>query len=530
MKHSKICLVVFVFVCQLLVAETSSSALASSSPSSVVIPASQNGSKPFPDFEPLFTLDQVLGTEDTGATLTADELFKLSLLFSECPLESKTAARCLKKFEKMKADLKRSSYMDLPPEERGRAVLKYLYSDYLTKYDFDQTKVDVALEKGTYNCVSSALLYMVAAKLCGLEVRGQKTTQHAFCSIYVPNSATAQAGQNKNLGQLVQQGQSKKIDVETTNPYGFNPGSRETIENEAKIKQYYVVPKKYYSNRMEVSDLVFAGLIAGNICSDCIKSGDYVRAVPIGAARYEAVRLEKSKAVEDVRQNLDILAVNYVNLNMESAAVLSDILDWYTSFIDRWGMTDFLQKNMDNAFNNLLILCTREKNYQLAAFVYQKNEKYLSQKQISKSEEMLADILFASAIKDVPYEMQIEIIQEMLSSEDYETVVLQKRGQLYLENAWLNTLNDLMNLRDYQTGLHKCDEALTQLPQSSKIKNMRQYFYSNCIAIIHNEFAKKANKQYFEGAIEVLNKGLEQFPDDATLKKDLADLMKVMGI
>lgn len=485
---------------------------------------SQNESKTFPNFEPLFTVDQVLETGDTDSglsetapdvTLNADEFFKLSLLFSECPLESKTAARCLKKFGKIKTELKSPAYMDLPPDERGRAVLKYLYSDYLTKYNFDQTKVDVALETGAYNCVSSALLYMAAAKVCGLDVHGQKTTQHAFCSIYVTSQKT---------------GKLQKIDVETTNPYGFNPGSRETIENEAKIKQYYVVPKKYYSNRMEVSDLVFAGLIAGNICSDCIKSGDYVRAVPIGAARYEAVRLENSKAVEDVRQNLDILVVNYVNLNMESAATLSDVLDWYTSFIDRWGMTDFLQKNMDNAFNNLLILCTREKDYQLATDAYQKNEKYLSQKQITKSEEMLADILFASSTTDFPYELQIEIINDMLSSGHYTTVAQQKRGQLYLENAWLNVLNDLMNLREYQTGLQKTDEALTQLPQSSKIQNMRQYFYSNCIAIIHNEFAKKANKQNFDGAIEVLNKGLEQFPDDPTLQKDLADIMKVYGI
>ena len=507
MKHSKICLVAFLFFFQMMPAEKMSAS-----------PVAQNAAIQFPNFEPLFTVDQVLGnvsTDTKEVVLTADEFFRLSLLFSECPLESKTAARCLKKFEKIKTELKSSSYMDLPPDERGRAVLKYLYSDYLTKYNFDQTKVDVALETGTYNCVSSALLYMAAAKACGLDVHGQKTTQHAFCSIYVTAQKT---------------GKLQKIDVETTNPYGFNPGSRETIENEAKIKQYYVVPKKYYSNRMEVSDLVFVGLIAGNICSDCIKSGDYLRAVPIGAARYEAVRLENSKAVEDVRQNLDILAANYVNLNMESAAILSDTLDWYSSFIDRWGMTDFLQKNMDNAFNNLLILCTREKDFQLASDAYHKNEKYLSQKQLSKSEEMLADILFASNTNEIPYELQIEKINEMLSSEHYKSTAQQKRGQLYLENAWLMLLNDLMNIRDYQTGLQKSDEALTQLPQSSKIKNMRQYFYSNCIATIHNEFAKKANKQNFDGAIEVLNKGLEQFPDDPTLKKDLEDILKVSGI
>ena len=472
-----------------------------------------------PEFEPLFQPSSVLrdevGTASGVQVLSADEVFKLSLLFSECKLESQTAKRCFEKFEKIKAEASSKRYMDMPPEERGREVLKLLYRDYLVSYNFDQTKTDVALETGLYNCVSSALLYMAAAKACGLDVRGQRTTQHAFCSIYVPG---------QKAGQL------KKIDVETTNPYGFNPGSRETIENESKIKKYYVVPKKFYSNRQEVSDRVFVGVIAANICSDCIKSGDYVRAVPLGAARYETARMEKSKAVSDVRQEFDILAANYVNLNPESAAVYFDVVDWYTRFVERWGVTDFLQKNMDSAFNNLLVLCSKEGNYPLAVEGFEKYKSYVSPKQISKTEEIKADILFATETSGHPYEEQILIINDLLQSDDYQSVAFQNRGNLYLENAWLMILNDYMNQKDYKTGLLKSDEALVQLPQSAKVKNMKQYFYSNSIAIIHNNFAKQANAGHYEEALKILDEGLKDFPDDKTLNKDHKDLLNIIDL
>ena len=423
-----------------------------------------------PGIEPLFLPDEVIADSES-ATLSADEVFKLSLLFSECPLDSEKAQQCLEKFEKIKAEVTSDDYMNLPDDQRGRAVLKFLFRDYLTTYNFSQTKTDTSLETGVYNCVSSALLYMAAAKACGLDVRGERTVQHAFCSIYVNDSKT---------------GKPVKIDVETTNPYGFNPGSRETIENESKIKKYYVVPKKYYSNRQEVSDRTFAGLIAGNICSDCIKKGDYDRALPLGAARYEAVRLENSKSVNDVRQEFDILAANYVNLKLDSSEAFSKVVDWYISFIDRWSMTDFLQKNMDNAFNNLIMLCLKEENYPQVDIYFQTYQDYVTQKQLTKT------------------------------------------GQIYQEVVWLNKLNDYMDKREYQTGLHKADEALAQLPQSSKIKNMRQYFYSNCIAIVHNEFARQANTGHYKKALQIISEGLELYPDDKALKKDLADLMRVM--
>ena len=465
-----------------------------------------------PSIEPLFLPKEVLGESNNNtAKLSADEVFKLSLLFSECPLESPEGQECLAIFEKIKAEVCSSEYMNLDQEARGRAILKLLYRDYLKSYQFNQTRTNVALKTGVYNCVSSAILYMAVAKAVGIEVRGQKTTEHAFCTVYIPGSKS---------------GQYKKIDVETTNPYGFNPGSKEAIENEDKIQGYYVVPKKYYTNRQEVSDRIFSGLIAGNICADCIENNDYNTAVPVGAARYLLVQNEQSKAATQARHDFDVLAGNYINTNPGSAVIFNERLDWFTSFIDLWGMTDFLQQNMDNAMYNLLVLCTQEKNLSLATDAFEKNKKYLTKKEIATSQEIITDIVLDSNLQEASGKTQLELINDFLSNPDYQSEAFQNRAKLYLENVWLSILNEYMNLQSYEEGYKKSTEALVSLPQSSKIKKMKKSFYDNCIVLIHNKFADQANAGNYDEARSILEEGLQKYPDDKTLKSDLTLLNK----
>ena len=469
-----------------------------------------------PSMEPLFSVFSVLGSKsEAGNTdYTADEVFEMGLLFSECERGSEVWKRCWNQFEDIKKEVTSHEIMSLSEEERGRAILKLLYRDYLAAYSLNQTKIDLAMDKGFYNCVSSAVLYMAAAKAAELDVRGQRTTQHAFCSIYVPVT-------DGKPGQL------KKIDVETTNPYGFNPGSKEEIEHESQIRQYYVVPKKYYSNRTEVSDGVFTGLIAGNLCSEYIKSENYKKAVPLGAARWEAVRNENSKSVASVRNEFDILAANYVNLIPSSAASYSSTLDWFSTFIDRWGNTAFLQKNLDSSFINLLVLCNKEQNYPLAKSAYEKYKDKVSQQQLTKSEEIITDIIILSATNDISMEEKIVETNRLLTTKDLSNPVRQKRAQLHLESFWLDKLNSLMNSREYEEGYRAAALALNQLPKSTKVKAMQNNFYNNSIAIIHNNFARQANGGNFDEAQAILEAGLEKFPEDRTLTKDLSDLQKV---
>ena len=470
-----------------------------------------------PDFEPLFSIDDVLGKNSKSAytNYTADEVFEMSLLFSECERGSDVWKDCMEKFKAIKKEASSKEMMKLGEEERGKAILKLLYRDYLKAYSLSQTKIDLALEGGNYNCVSSAVLYMAAAKAAGLMVRGQKTTQHAFCSVYIEDP--------DNRGQL------KKIDVETTNPYGFNPGSKEEIEHESQIKKYYVVPKKYYSNRQEISDGAFTGLIAGNLCSDYIKKADYKKGVPLGAARYDAVKLESPNSVDFVRSEFEILAANYINIIPDSAGVFAGMLDWYYDFIERWGNSEFLQKNLDSSFINLLALCNREKNYTLAQAYYDKYKARVSQTMYAKADEIMTDIIIITSTDNLSAKEKVEKTNQLMASDELAGTNRQNRAQQHLEIFWIAYLNELMKAGEYIEGYSASSTALEQLPKSSKVKNMQTNFYNNLIAILHNGFARYANAGDYETARAILIEGLKKFPDDRILKKDLSDIDKLIN-
>lgn len=468
-----------------------------------------------PSFEPFFDVKEILNHKNESGnyiSYEADEVFEMGLMFSECEQNSEIWKKSWKKFEQIKKVVSSDEIMSLELEDRGRAILKFLYQDYLKTYSLKQTKIDIALETGEYNCVSSAIIYMAAAKVAGIDVRGQKTTQHAFCSIYVPG---------------IKDGQLKKIDVETTNPYGFNPGSREEIEHEDQIKKFYVVPKKYYANRSEVSDGVFTGLVAGNLCSDYIRSGNYSKAIPLGAARWDVVKYEAGKSANSVRKEFDILAVNYINMLPESATFYYSMLNWFLSFIDHWGSTEFLQKNLDSSFVNLLILCNKEANYTLAKTSYDEYKNKVSQSQRNKADEIITDLIIEKTTSGLSTELKIQEINSLILTEEFEEPVRQRRAKLHLEKFWLDYLNTFMNLREYETGYSKALFAATQLPKSSKIKNMQNMFYNNIIVQIHNDFIKQARAGNVSDAKKILEEGLEKFPNDKILKKDFSDLQKI---
>ncbi len=465
-----------------------------------------------PDFEPFFSIEELFDSDKAPSLYSPDQIFEAGLLFSECQPGSAVWERCMEKLDAIKAEAGSREMQALSEADRGRAILKYLYQDFLSKYDFNQTRLDTALETGLYNCVSSAVLYLAAARAAGLEVYGQHTSQHAFCTVY---TASEKAGQKT------------KIDVETTNPYGFNPGSKEAIENQSQVKKYYVVPKKYYANRQQVSDGVFTGLIAGNLCSEYIKSSEYHKAIPLGAARFNLVKDESSSGSAFVRQEFDILPCNYINVRADSAEEYGSMLQWFTRFIDRWGNNSFIQKNMDSTFNNLFVLCIEEKNYPVAEKYYDILSPYVSQKQLDKAQEALADVYILSKTDGQDFKQQLQTIAEIKENQDFSQAQ-QKRADLYMENAWIELLNDYMRRSEYSEGYREALLAEEQLPQSSSVKRMKQAFYSNCIARIHNEFARLANGRKFEEALQVLEDGLKLFPGDKSLSRDLSDLKKVM--
>jgi tetratricopeptide (TPR) repeat protein len=145
---------------------------------------------------------------------------------------------------------------------RGNMVLVFLHERLLEGYVEEQTRVDVALQTGRYNCVSSAILYMILARAVDLDVVGVRTHDHAFCAVRLD-------------GRLV--------DVETTNLYGFDPGSKHEFQDQfGKTTGFTYVPANRDPSRVETGELGMLALVPQNLASLATQRRQYAAA--LGAA------------------------------------------------------------------------------------------------------------------------------------------------------------------------------------------------------------------------------------------------------
>ena len=125
--------------------------------------------------------------------------------------------------------------------ELGEKALTFLHKNLLSTYSLMQTRVDTAVDTGVYNCVSSAVLYMIFARSVGLSVSGARTPDHAFCVVLA---------------------NGQQIDVETTNPFGFNPGSKKEFSDSfGKLTGFSYVPPGNYRERRGIGEKELLGLI-----------------------------------------------------------------------------------------------------------------------------------------------------------------------------------------------------------------------------------------------------------------------------
>ena len=198
---------------------------------------------PLPDLAPLPLSLQLSAMREP---LPVDTIVDAALQFSGATEAEAAAAKI-----RLAALVRRFSdeMVDVTSQvELGEKALAFLHKNLFTGYSTLQTRVDTALETGIYNCVSSAVLYMVVARSVGLSVAGVRTTDHAFCTVMI---------------------NGQPVDVETTNPLGFNPGARkEFTDSFGKATGYAYVPPGNYQDRQNIGEKELLGLILYNRVSE----------------------------------------------------------------------------------------------------------------------------------------------------------------------------------------------------------------------------------------------------------------------
>lgn len=125
---------------------------------------------------------------------------------------------------------------------RGRMLLTALHETVLRRYELSATELDHVERTGEFNCLSSALLYLVAAEGLLPSARGVVTPLHAFVHVTV---------------------EGKTVDVETTAPAGFDPDrTRLTAAQVRQLAGDDVSPEAFREGLKQVEELPSLSLVA----------------------------------------------------------------------------------------------------------------------------------------------------------------------------------------------------------------------------------------------------------------------------
>ncbi|MBQ6780802.1 MAG: hypothetical protein IJP62_06175 [Treponema sp.] len=455
----------------------------------------------FPSLEPTFVYETLTDL------LTGEDVIRAGLEFSLCPQDSPMGEFVIAKYKELEAAVTVDDFLLLPQDERGEKILTMMYERILNQYVADQTKIDTMFSTGTYNCVSSSMLFFALAKAAGLSVAGQETPDHAFCSVYVDG---------------------KKIDVETTNPGGFNPGTKKLVEQTEKSTKYFIVPKKYYSGRKEVGERKFVSLVGRNLVSFMNEKNNYAQAVPLSAARMLFAETASAKDSADIRSDFDMVAGNFAAFLDKKYNQSERAMDWLDAVYERWGKSAALQKNYDTSAYNCAVNYLREKDYNKANEAFEAHKQNLTAKNALNIQTMIFTVYLDETTKTLTDDEAISFLHGQRNNPLAKEKSVVSHLNTLEEYAWYQKIKSLADGGKYLEAANLADEALKNLPASRNLKTIKNQCLKNYAIDVHNEFANLANAGKYEEALAVVQKGLEFVPANAMLKGDLKKIQNVL--
>ena len=377
--------------------------------------------------------------------------------------------------------------------EKGEAILQNLHELLFKSYQEDQTRVDVLLDTGRYNCVSSAVLYMAAGRASGLNVQAVRTPDHAFASVIIDDQI---------------------IDVETTNEWGYDPGrKKEFTDSFSGSTGYNYVPPGNYNLRSDISDKQMIGLILQNRIAELQRSGNHRSTIPLAVDRYALTRTEEAK--KDMYDTFS----NYSSQLNSSGNYESGIL-FLRGAVDLWGASQTVARAFEAlVHNSLLSVIEKENSIDAENLLLEFSALgIMSSDAVKSNQQMIYDKKAVDMINSHRDFNDIRIFLDESLEEGYLTknkwinytlfIYIKNAEALASEKGWLNAY-------------------MFVLGAPSDIKNQRKYIQllssckGNYVITIHNRFADLYNSGKHEEAEQLILQGLNVVPGNNTLKSDL---------
>ena len=424
---------------------------------------------------------------DVKAEVNYKDLIEYSLMASGLSGEQLGEYRL--KFEDFLASLPLTTIADAPvPAE---ALLLELHRSLFSGYIENQTYIQTVFDKGVYNCVSSAVIYAIACVYSGIEVSGVLTADHAFCRV------TADSG---------------LYDVETTTPFGFNPGEKREFTDAFGHTGFTYVPPGNYRQRTDIGLLRLISIILKNRVGSVEREGDFETAVELSVERF-ALSANDTSYREMVQEFLNY--VSYLNVR----AQYSEAIAFLDAVREKYGLDEAYAETLSTLlYNNVVTLCQNGATDQARTFVDMQYEKgNVTDKNKQELLYVIGDSLGMKAINDTADPVEASASIDTLYADgllehgryvDFKVVLisreadsLAKAGQAYKALLLIRKSREVF-------GPHKF------------FTDAQRVYEHNAAVELHNQAADLINANDIEGAAKIIDRGLEMLPGNAVLLKD----------
>jgi tetratricopeptide (TPR) repeat protein len=439
-----------------------------------------------------------------------EDLAEISLWASASPGEG-AAIALMDRLREAVRELRSSPELPPDPRERGEYILIWMHRRYLKSYSLLQTRLDTLLSGGRYNCVSSAVLYLVLGTAVELEIRGVMTRDHAFAAL--------RAG-------------DQWIDVETTNPYGFDPGNRKEFHDQfGKATGFAYVPAKNYRDRAAISPLELISLIFSNRVTELERQNRFAEAVPLAISRMGllsgggtsggAAAGDAPSFFEDPRRDLMNRLFNFGAFLLKRGRE-DEALRWAALAGPQYPDAERWQEFTLAAANNRMIRQIRAGRFAEARDQLNLLSPALASDAFTRLDTALTDAeLTDGAAKIKSAEEAARVLAAIDRAEARRILSAGRTGELRVF-AVEKTAALFAAVKDWPGAIAWLEEALDRYGPSPPLAQSLENARSNLAVDYHNRFAAAWNRRNREEAERILEEGLTRFPGNRQLLADKA--------
>ncbi|MCL1959950.1 MAG: hypothetical protein FWF68_10150 [Spirochaetes bacterium] len=423
----------------------------------------------------------------------------------------------LEKIRTVVETLNKTSAMPSSGREKAEFILTYMHRNILKSYSLYQSRIDTIFSNGSYNCVSSAVLYVILCTSAGIDVSGVVTKDHALAMVHI---------------------NGEDIDVETTNRYGFDPGNRKEFNDQfGKTTGFAYVPARNYRDRQTIGKIELISLILINRISDDERKNLYSDSVPLAIDMAALLLGEISGSVsktssqnslfEDPNVYLMDRIFNY-GVWLLRAGKEEDYLMWAAVaspvFPDNQRWQEFNMAAVNNRISKLL----RENKLTDARNFLETQKIKLTQANYAQLDNILTDAELLNSANRIGSAADGNNVISAIEHSLVNRKINSKRANELITFAVQKTASLLCAApeRDWRSAISYIENALNRFGANRELEQSLRTYRGNLATEFHNRFAAEWTVKNYDEAESILIKGLAEFPNDRQLLADMETVKK----